>query len=324
MDQNDRTDPQASTHYLLEAVVGAIPEPFFIYDAEGRYVEVLGGQDRTKYHDARALIGKTLYDIFEHQVAETFHTQIVRAIESGTTITFEYTLNPADISEYDGKVGPVGDRWFEAHISPVLEEIEGEKKLGSRYAVWVAFDITDYKRAIETQKVQELRLKQLAMTDSLSDLLNRRSFFDRAQLAVQRVREGSLPGLFICMLDLDHFKRINDSYGHAVGDKVIQKVAGILRENTREEDTAARVGGEEFALIIGSKDAVRVKRALERIREKIEQTTITIGDAKLGVTVSIGVSAYHKSEVDIQTALTRADGALYKAKSSGRNRVEFA
>ena len=321
-----RTDQQtnsASSNHLLEAVVRAIPEPFFIYDQDGRYVEVLGGQDRSKYHDARALIGKTLYDIFEQRIAERFHAQITRAIETGTAITFEYTLNPADISEYDGKAGPVGDRWFEAHISPVLEGVRYETA-GRHLAVWVAFDITDYKRAIETQRNQEQRLRQLAMTDSLSNLLNRRSFFDRAQHAIQRVREGSLPGLYICMLDLDHFKRINDSFGHAVGDIVIQGVAGILRENTREEDTAARVGGEEFALIIGSDDTTRVSRALERIREKIEETTFSIQEVRLGVTVSIGVSRFNTRETDIQVALTRADNALYKAKSLGRNRVEFS
>lgn len=301
---------------LLEAVLQAIPEPFFIYDREGTYVDVIGGSDRNKYHDARALIGMTLYEVFPMATAKEFHEQILRAIDSQEVVTFEYSVNPDDVGVYRDKPGPVGLRWFEAHIAP----LRGERD-HAPMAVWVAFDITDHKRLAELQEEQKRKLKELASTDALTGFLNRRSLYEAAQLEVRRVQEQLTRGLSLCLIDIDHFKAINDTYGHQTGDKVLSFFARTVQRSIRTNDIAARIGGEEFVILFPDCDLLKAVEAAERIRSEVERTVYLHEKSALSYTVSIGVAKLSDGEIDIQKALSRADTAMYAAKGSGRNCV---
>lgn len=301
---------------LLEAVLQAIPEPFFIYDREGTYVDVIGGSDRSKYHDARALVGLTLFEVFPMSTAKDFHEQILKAIDSQEVVSFEYSVNPEDVGVYRDKPGPVGLRWFEAHIAPLKGE-NGQIPL----AVWVAFDITDHKRLAELQEEQKRKLKELAMTDALTGFLNRRSLFEAAQLEVRRVQEQTTRGLSLCVIDIDHFKTINDTYGHQTGDKVLSFFARTVQRSIRTNDIAARVGGEEFVILFPDCDLSKAIEAAQRIRSEVERTVYLHEAKALRYTVSIGVSKFVMEEADIQKALSRADQAMYAAKESGRNCV---
>lgn len=160
------------------------------------------------------------------------------------------------------------------------------------------------------------RHRQDAMTDPLTNLLNRRALFDS-------LGEDSLKtGTAVLMFDLDHFKQINDRCGHAVGDRVIQHFASILLENTRKDDLVARLGGEEFCVVMAEVPAETIARIAERIRSSFGERDI-LGTMGLRPTVSVGLALAGEAE-PFPSTLSRADGALYGAKRDGRNRVQAA
>lgn len=165
--------------------------------------------------------------------------------------------------------------------------------------------------------------KEAAEHDHLTGLMNRRAFMPRIQSEHQRaIRTGS--AYTFAMLDLDHFKLINDTYGHHYGDLVLREFTKVIMENCRSIDLAVRMGGEEFGILFPSCSIPEAEVPLERIRSKLEAVSLKAGGQAISVTVSIGVTAFSaKNESELQV-IARADGALYLAKSKGRNRVVVA
>lgn len=174
--------------------------------------------------------------------------------------------------------------------------------------------------AIENAKMFG-EIKRLAATDPLTGLSNRRQFFELAVSELDRARRYERP-LCAVMVDIDHFKRVNDQHGHAVGDRVLQEVARRLRDTVRKSDTVARYGGEEFALLMPETDAPAALTAAERVRAAVATTPISVGEPPpLEITISAGVAAIRPDDRMIEALLERADIALYAAKNAGRNRV---
>ncbi|MCH4812936.1 sensor domain-containing diguanylate cyclase [Vreelandella neptunia] len=168
------------------------------------------------------------------------------------------------------------------------------------------------------------RLQQQSVRDPLTGLYNRRYLEESIQRELTRAKRESST-LSVIMLDLDHFKRINDDYGHSAGDKVLVVVSELLRNALRGEDLVCRFGGEEFTLIMpGATLEVAAQRA-EQLRCAIERLTVDLGDdTALTVTSSLGIAAYPDHGDDAQALLDLADDALYKAKHAGRNQVAIA
>ncbi|RMG60605.1 MAG: GGDEF domain-containing protein [Deltaproteobacteria bacterium] len=166
--------------------------------------------------------------------------------------------------------------------------------------------------------------KELALTDPLTKLKNRRylGMYLEETLKVSR-RYGD--SLTVAMVDIDHFKKINDTYGHPVGDEVLASLAEILRSSVRESDLVVRYGGEEFTLVLQRTNRERAKNVLERIREDIAGRVFDTQAGKLSLTVSIGYTTCdcNGEKVRMTRFLRVADAALYRAKEGGRNRVEF-
>eukprot|EP00004_Rigifila_ramosa_P002256 TRINITY_DN12339_c0_g1_i1.p2 TRINITY_DN12339_c0_g1~~TRINITY_DN12339_c0_g1_i1.p2 ORF type:complete len:351 (+),score=74.92 TRINITY_DN12339_c0_g1_i1:32-1084(+) len=167
--------------------------------------------------------------------------------------------------------------------------------------------------------VRELEL--LATTDELTGLHNRRSLLHRLKFEVARARRFRSP-LAAVMIDLDHFKRINDEHGHAIGDQVLSSLGRLLRENVRVIDVAGRYGGEELCVILPSTPAEGARKFAETLRAKIEAQVHYAGARPVQVTASLGVGVFNHMEIDDADSLLRqADAALYRAKHGGRNRV---
>jgi diguanylate cyclase (GGDEF)-like protein len=160
----------------------------------------------------------------------------------------------------------------------------------------------------------------LATTDSLTGLANRRAFFERADSARMLAARMRKP-VALMMLDIDHFKVLNDRHGHACGDEALRVFAATSLDVLREHDIMGRLGGEEFALLLPGTDLNGAMQAAERLRHSVEQTVLP--EYGFSMTVSIGVVVIDPAE-HINAALARADHALYAAKSAGRNRVESA
>ena len=165
------------------------------------------------------------------------------------------------------------------------------------------------------------QIRQLATHDDLTGLLNRRAILDRMQLEQRRrLRSGS--PLLIAQLDIDHFKAVNDTHGHAAGDLVLQSFADTVRRNVRDTDVLARWGGEEFVLLLCDTPAADAVALMERLRQAVQamQVPVAQGGQPITVTVSIGL-ARHTPADPLAGTLERADQALYAAKAGGRNRV---
>lgn len=166
-------------------------------------------------------------------------------------------------------------------------------------------------------------LRNMAARDPMTGLLNRRGLSETLQRHFKA--RGAAPA-YLMLMDIDHFKQINDTYGHQAGDEVICRVAELLRSTVRRDDMAGRIGGEEFVAICLETDSSGVMHMAERLRANIEHQAIqTAGSAHLlRCTVTIGISPYFYGAHELEDALRYADAALYKGKAAGRNRVEVA
>ena len=175
--------------------------------------------------------------------------------------------------------------------------------------------------AIETTRADNHRLEALAQTDPLTQLVNRRALTIRLVTEMERVRRYNAP-LAMLLLDLDHFKLVNDTYGHLTGDDVLCGLATLLQRTVRTVDTVARYGGEEFVIVLPETGKQGAIAFAERIRDKISSNGFEAGNREIHITASIGVATYPAHGLDSAEDLFRAaDAALYRAKGSGRNLV---
>lgn len=199
---------------------------------------------------------------------------------------------------------------------------------GKRLAVFaIAMDVTEqvnHALALEVARKRAMRLaaqaQKLASTDPLTGLPNRRATFERLETLVQSAQEDGV-SLTAIMFDIDHFKAINDTHGHLIGDQVIKQVGELSRRQTRADDHVGRIGGEEFVWLLPGLDTGDARKLGERLRQAVEQGIE--GSLLPDVTISVGV-AHFRADDDGDALLARADTALYSAKRGGRNRVRKA
>ncbi len=175
----------------------------------------------------------------------------------------------------------------------------------------------------KTNKEQSKKLEELALIDELTCIFNRRAFFKLAQkMLTQAKRENKKIALI--MIDLDHFKQINDTYGHKAGDEVLKEFSYCIKNLIRENDIFARIGGEEFVLILYDTDKNKTKTIADKILNAIRHTNVTFGKNTIHFTISLGIYIMENpSQETLQQALTNADKALYTAKKTGRNKMVF-
>ncbi|ARJ64317.1 response regulator [Magnetospirillum sp. ME-1] len=181
--------------------------------------------------------------------------------------------------------------------------------------IGIVTDITERKR-------MESQLRHLATTDELTGCLNRRAFFAAAEQELER--SGRYGGFVsVLMIDIDHFKQVNDRHGHAVGDQALRAATSAIRANLREIDTFGRLGGEEFAAILPETPLSGALQVAERLRQAVAAVALPLGEgeAPLRLTTSLGVAERTSADSGLDQILARADTALYRAKAAGRNRV---
>jgi len=207
--------------------------------------------------------------------------------------------------------------WFEYFRSYYQKDLEIKNEALNEEQARLFKEIRERKRL-------EKDLKQIANTDPLTGVMNRRYFWKRANNEISRHQRFNHP-MAILMLDIDHFKSANDTFGHPAGDKMLKSLTGLLKERLRKVDLIARIGGEEFAvLLVETPEAGAIKIA-NRILKLVKQEQVSHEDQTISVTVSIGVAPtlMTDKEETIETLISRADNALYDAKNSGRNTVRI-
>lgn len=202
---------------------------------------------------------------------------------------------------------------LEFYGSSTLDAIRGEDGAILGF-VEVFHDVTE-------QKLREERLYQRATRDPLTGVFNRGHFNETASQEIERARRFAEP-LSLVMLDIDHFKRINDSYGHEVGDTVIVALARAVGGELRKIDSLGRLGGEEFGLLLPRANKEPAFEMAQRLRLRIAALRVPVADRELHFTVSMGLASLRATTRDLAELTRQADAALYKAKREGRNRVE--
>ncbi|CCK75210.1 MAG: GGDEF domain-containing protein [Oleispira antarctica] len=168
-----------------------------------------------------------------------------------------------------------------------------------------------------------LTLREQVITDPLTGLFNLRYFRSSLDIELERTVRTTMP-TSLMMIDLDHFKQVNDVWGHEVGNQVLKLTARLIKQVTRQLDIQCRYGGEEFVVILPSTSLLMASQVAERLREQVEESDITVGDQSFKVTASIGLSVRLAHEKGTASDLIKsADDCLYQAKSTGRNQVFF-
>jgi len=289
---------------VFDTIINTIPNPMFYKDAKGIYqnanktfAEKILGINKDE------LIGKTL-DELSHVIAPKeiafYNKQDRKLYENKQNQVYETKLKIKDGSL----------RYF--RIQKNLFYSKDGIILGY---VGFMYDITELKD-------REKELEYIASIDPMTKLYNRRYFSNISESILKLAKRKKKP-VSIVMLDIDDFKKVNDTYGHNIGDDVIIAIAKILKNICRESDVACRFGGEEFILLLPDTDRNGVYNVAQKVRRTVEEYQVKIDDTKsIQVTVSLGVSEVNVNK-NLEVSIKKADDALYKAKENGKNRVEF-
>jgi len=241
--------------------------------------------------------GQNLYVIMLTSIED--EEEVIKAFDAGVD---DYITKPINIRAFRARLRAA---W---HYRQLQESWERDREQLKRFAAELA--------------VTNRKLEYYALTDMLTELPNRRSGMETlAETWSVANRSGQL--MAVMLLDIDHFKVINDTYGHAVGDKVLKEISAIIRRTARKGDTFCRMGGEEFLVVcqLGNSDAKSIILFAERLRQQISQQQINIGENHIQITISIGVALKEPGMKSEDHLVNAADKALYAAKNSGRNRV---
>ena len=212
--------------------------------------------------------------------------------------------------EYRVQLPRQGLRWRQGDARP--------QRLADGSTLWHGFitDVTDRKRI-------EAELQELATVDFLTQLPNRRHFMVQSEAELARIRRAGSSVAAVLMFDLDHFKALNDRWGHAVSDRALSHFAALLRAEVRPGDIVGRLGGEEFAMVLPNTGTDAAITRAARVQQRISRTPVLHGDEPIPMTVSIGIDMIRTSDVGVDQSLYRGDTALYRAKERGRNRIEI-
>lgn len=205
----------------------------------------------------------------------------------------------------------IGGQALQKHFRIKAQQVSFQ---GESLVIVMVDDITD----LEAEKA---RIEEMANRDYLTQLHNRRYFFDVAEKIFENALRDHMT-LAVVMMDIDHFKSINDRYGHDVGDRVLQHVSQILAENTRKSDVLARFGGEEFCLLLTQVNPETALSVTEKLRSLVAESVLEVGGEEVDVTISCGVSSSMEDALD--KMIHRADAMLYRSKQNGRNRTTLS
>ncbi|WP_077285688.1 sensor domain-containing diguanylate cyclase [Cognaticolwellia aestuarii] len=284
--------------YLLDVILDNVDAYIYMKD-DNRYFRYVNDRVAKLFGlPAKDIIGKRDIDVISQADADHFWQTDKLAFESNDKVIINETLKAADnkIHHYLSVKVP-------CHFKDDYKTLIG-----------FSTDVTELYQLKE-------KFEQLANIDELTGLYNRRYFFDNANREFNRA-ERHQQALAVISIDVDRFKTINDKYGHPVGDQVLVKVAQLITPTVRSEDIFARIGGEEFSILLPNTSRHESQQTAERLRHLLDNNPISItDDISLPIKISLGVSVLKAADTSFQDLYARSDIALYKAKSMGRNNV---
>ena len=285
-----------------KALLNATTDSAILIDTKGKILAINEIAAKRLSTDDTDIMRKNLFDVLPPTFAQQKKTRIDQVLESGDPLQFE--------DDFDGTI-------FLNSVYPIFDRQGNIQNLA-----YFSRDITAQRQLERELRDSEKKYKELSITDGLTNLYNSRHFYSSLQLEINRALRYQRP-LALLMVDIDDFKRINDSYGHLAGDRVLAKIGEVIRSALREADTGYRYGGEEFAVILPETDGPGAVQLAERIRKEVAVMPILL-KAKTNdhISASIGVSELQAKE-NLSEFLKRADQNLYAAKKEGKNQVIF-
>jgi two-component system, cell cycle response regulator len=240
--------------------------------------------------------------------------ELCQRIRSNENSPYTYVILLTTVAEKENIV-----KGFSAGADDYLTKPFDRQELVAR--VRVGCRLLELHRQLEAKN---RLLEELALTDPLTKLPNRRAVEDWARRQLSGAARHGFP-FWVVLIDLDHFKHVNDTYGHDAGDLVLKRFGEILKLNTRLSDICGRIGGEEFLQVLTYTEEPNVRMVLERTRKQFAAEPFTFAGATVHVTASFGVAGFHgRTPPPFSELVTQADAALYRAKNAGRNRAEIA
>jgi len=287
---------------LVQDVLDALPTPVFFKDRNGVYTGCNRAFARLIGRSRREIIGLTVFDISPEEYAKSHFDADAVLVQAGGEQRYEAQIKRCD-----------GERRHVVFHKAALYDEQGELN----GIVGTILDITE-------RKALEVQLAHMAERDALTGLFNRRAILAHLE-SLHRDRRQASQSLCLMMCDVDHFKSINDRYGHGLGDQVLRQVSHLLCGNLRDGDRVGRIGGEEFLIVLATADVDDARQVAERLRQQVARMEVVCCDGvRLSVTISIGVAQSLHQDEDWADVIARADAGLYAAKRAGRDKVIVA
>lgn len=300
-------------------------DSFWELDREFNITYISQADERIRGYEASEVVGQNLFSMMTPDsrqevlqgVSDRQHAE--QRGEATGAMRFEFEMYCKDGSTV----------WAESHSVPLRDMVGNivgfhgvTRDISVQRRLRTEQEHANQQMALQIEEIRELqaRLQEQAIRDALTGLFNRRYLDETLPRELSRAKRDGYP-LAIIMADIDHFKQINDTYGHPAGDEVIKTLGNILRQGAREADIACRYGGEEFVIVLPQMDARAALERAEKWRADVQSALVRHGNLEIHFTISAGVSAYPDHASDHDALIDRADQALYRSKADGRNRV---
>ncbi len=268
-------------------------------------------------HTATAVMGGDLFQIFPEIEEDWFRRKAdqVFLLESPAFTNWEQRPYLFRFKNYRPITGTAGFMYQNVSLIPL---VSADGTIG--HVGVILYDVTDIAVNRKDLEIVNARLQALSRTDGLTDLFNRSYWEERLTEEFRRMQRTRSEKCSLIMLDIDHFKKINDRYGHQAGDQVIRETALVLRNSIRSTDLVGRYGGEEFGLLLTDTTADGALVLAERLRAKVQAMTVNVDGRAIQCTISLGIAQFAAAIKDHGHWIECADQALYEAKHTGRNR----
>lgn len=320
--QNSLEDERQRQLRRLEDAIESITDAFVLYDADGNLVMANSKfKDYYAFNAPLMVPGTPFETLFRNEIKEGLHPGV--SVDDDAFIA----KRVADFlgGQETSLRSHAGERWM----------LVTDRLTPSGDIVGLRTDITELKHreaeAIAAEKIARLAQQEAedarhvaerrARLDALTGLYNRRGFFEHANMLHGQARRYNHP-YAVAMIDIDHFKSVNDTWGHKTGDVVLEAVSRVISETLRETDIVGRIGGEEFAVLLPETLMDEGAQLADRVRQTVQNTAIQAPTNTINVTISIGIAALDPASHPLEDIIAHADTALYQAKNAGRNMVE--
>ncbi|NOH96686.1 sensor domain-containing diguanylate cyclase [Vibrio sp. 99-70-13A1] len=302
---------------VIPKVFDALPEPTFLINKDGFYVEAWGGTDHTRHHSPNLVIGMHIREILPLDKACWFEDIVQQVLRTQQAYELEYELDPIQLPCFKGMDGPSGLQYFNAFVVP----------LAQNHVLWTVRNITEYKVAQCQLAEQQLALEKQTYTDHLTQVYNRFALEKLLPTALNTtIKNKKSAALF--MIDIDCFKNLNDRYGHLQGDQALKNIASAIQNwGQNRKGECFRFGGDEFLVFMPELSKEEAQAYAQDLLSKIQSLQIPNIDSTVSDVLSITIGLMHRniihSNVTIEQFIAIADKALFYAKNMERGSIHM-